>query len=96
MIRSIARQPDGTPLVLLGLTAESVEKLVRDGQPIVVNLSRLVSDQAVPLPDVSVAVFYATEEAVEIMRQTYATTTQGADDDHHNKPARRRFGRRVR
>ncbi len=94
MIRSLATEPDGTPLVLFGLTAEDLKQMVKDEQPIIVNLRRLVPDQTMELPDVQVALFYASEAAVEAMKQTQQSI-EGEPDEHDQDRPRRRFGRRV-
>lgn len=68
MIRSIAQHADGKPVVLLGLVTEDLERVVGRDDPIIVDLSHLVPNQTVALPEITVAIFFATAETVEQMR----------------------------
>lgn len=76
MIRAIAYGPDGRPRIVLGLTAENLQRLQAD-QPIRVNLAHLDPAQATDLPDIDVVIFHATESAVAQLLSRYGGATSG-------------------
>lgn len=74
MIRSVARDADGKPVVLLGLEAQNMDRL-RDGQPVRVNLRRLVpGGPPTDLPDIDVVVFYAGRAEIEMLERAAGCT----------------------
>jgi hypothetical protein len=68
MIRAIGQNGDGTPVVFLGLDDENLRRLTSD-QPVRANLSELLPGQTTGLPDITVVVFHAEGDAVEVMRR---------------------------
>jgi hypothetical protein len=58
MIKAVGKNPDGTPMILLGISAKNVE-LLKEGKPMLVSLKELGLEG-------NVAIFYGeTEESME-------------------------------
>jgi hypothetical protein len=69
MIRALAHDKHGKPIVILGVDAENLSRL-QDDKPIRVNLKYLdMSDKPTGLPDIDVVIFFDDgKTGVELMK----------------------------
>lgn len=77
MIRAIGKNERNTPIVMLGLSMENINKLKED-EPIRVNIKNLVpGEPPTNLPDIDILIFVATPESLDALTKAAGLNIPG-------------------